>query len=113
MRVLITTGIYPPQIGGPAQYAKRLAEAFVGHGQEVSVATYGRLLYLPTGVRHFFFFFLILPKVWRAAVVLALDTFSVGVPRCQENFGKSGDPYRWRFLWEGYVELTGVAAKFL
>ncbi|MEK9131690.1 MAG: glycosyltransferase family 4 protein [Patescibacteria group bacterium] len=110
MRVLITTGIYPPQIGGPAQYAKRLAEAFVGHGQEVSVATYGRLLYLPTGVRHLFFFFRILPKVWRADVVLALDTFSVGVPSVLAGkiLGKKvvirtgGD-----FLWEGYVELTG------
>lgn len=41
MRLVIATGIYPPDIGGPAGYVKRLAEALTVRGHEVTVVTYG------------------------------------------------------------------------
>lgn len=109
MRILITTGIYPPKIGGPAQYAKNLAEAFEKLGHEVSVKTYTMEDVLPTGIRHIFFFLKVIPSLVKSDVVFALDTFSVGLPAvfASKIFGKKciirtgGD-----FLWEQYVERT-------
>lgn len=41
MKLLIATGIYPPDIGGPATNTKILAEEFSARGHEVTVVTYG------------------------------------------------------------------------
>lgn len=114
-RILITTGIYPPKIGGPAQYAKNLWEVFTKKGYLVKVKTFHLENYLPTGIRHLFFFFKIIPAVWKSDFVLALDTFSVGFPTVLAGkiFGKvvvirtGGD-----FLWEGFVERTGKKVFF-
>ncbi len=109
-KILIATGIYPPAIGGPAQYAKELAESFRRHGEEVAVRTYTLEHKLPTGIRHLFYFCKILPAVWQADLIIALDAFSVGFPAvvAARLLGKKviirtgGD-----FLWEWYVERTG------
>ena len=110
MKILITTGIYPPKIGGPAQYSKNLKESFEKIGHTVSVKTYGVEDKLPTGVRHLFFFFKIIPSILKVDAVFVLDTFSAGLPTVLacKIFGKKaiirtgGD-----FLWEQYVERTG------
>ncbi|MBN2094143.1 MAG: GtrA family protein [Candidatus Zambryskibacteria bacterium] len=109
MRILITTGIYPPQIGGPAQYAKNLKKEFENLGHEVCVKTYDIENKLPTGIRHGFFFLKIIFSVLAVDFVLTLDNFSVGLPtvfackllnkKCVLRTG--GD-----FLYEGYVERT-------
>lgn len=110
MRIVIATGIYPPQIGGPAQYAKELADALKRAGNEVIVKTYRLEHKLPTGIRHIYYFLKILPAVWRADAVIALDTFSVGLPAVVAG-RLLGTPVIIRtggdFLWEGYVERTG------
>ncbi len=41
MKLLIATGIYPPEIGGPAGYVKGVATELAGQGHEVAVVTYG------------------------------------------------------------------------
>jgi glycosyltransferase involved in cell wall biosynthesis len=111
MNILITTGIYPPAIGGPSQYAKNIEETWRSQGHTVSVATFTTVEHsLPSGIRHLYFFLKILPKVVSAQAIIALDTFSVGWPTVMaaQLFGKKvvirtgGD-----FLWEGYVERTG------
>src|SRR3989344_2955640 len=110
MKILLTTGIYPPAIGGPAQYAKNLATAFTELGHQVTVKTYQLENKLPTGLRHLYFFFKILPSVWSADFILTLDNFSVGFPtvlagrllRRKVIIRTGGD-----FLWEWYVERTG------
>lgn len=109
MQILIATGIYPPRVGGPAQYAKNLEEVWKKEGHVVSVATYEKEHNLPTGIRHLYYMFRIIPKVFDADMVLALDTFSVGLPAaivCK----LAGVPLVIRtggdFLWEGYVERT-------
>ena len=79
-KILITTGIYPPKIGGPAQYAKNLKLAFESQGNTIAVKTYNLENYLPTGFRHAYFFLKIIPKILSSDWVLALDTFSVGLP---------------------------------
>lgn len=110
MRIVITTGIYPPALGGPAQYAKNLAEIFRAKGHEVKVLTYRLEKFLPTGVRHLLFYFRSLFGFVGADLIITLDTFSVGWPSvcAAKHLGKKiiirtgGD-----FLWEGYVERTG------
>ena len=109
MRFLIATGIYPPEIGGPAYYAKSLAEALRAKGHSVEVGTFGPLKKFPTGIRHFLFFLQLLPKTSQADVVIALDTFSAAIPAyfAATIFRKpivvrtGGD-----FLWEQYMERT-------
>lgn len=41
MNICIVTGIFPPDIGGPATYVSRLAQALVEEGHSVSVVTLG------------------------------------------------------------------------
>lgn len=41
MRILITTGIYPPDIGGPATYVPQLAADLVKYGHSVEIITLG------------------------------------------------------------------------
>lgn len=109
-RILITTGIYPPKIGGPAQYAKNLKKTFGENGYSVKVKTFHFENYLPTGIRHIFFFLKIIPSVIASDLILALDTFSVGWPtvlaakifRKKTTVRIGGD-----FLWEAYVNRTG------
>ncbi len=47
MKVILATGIYPPDIGGPATYVRHLAEELVGKGMEVTVITYTRQSSVP------------------------------------------------------------------
>jgi glycosyltransferase involved in cell wall biosynthesis len=107
--ILICTGIYPPQIGGPAQYAKSVAEEFRAQGHQVKVLTYNLERKLPSLVRHELFFWRTLFSLGGVDFVLVLDTFSVGWPAiaAAKLLGKKtiirtgGD-----FLWEAYVERT-------
>jgi glycosyltransferase involved in cell wall biosynthesis len=39
MRILITTGIFPPDIGGPATYVPQMAAAFAERGHQITVLT--------------------------------------------------------------------------
>ena len=112
MKILIVTGIYPPEIGGPAEYAKNLKDAWVAQGHQVSVKVFGRFQRIPWGIRHAVFLLHILPSVIWADRVLTLDAFSAGVVVVAGKlFGKKiifrtgGDA-----LWESYVERTGDLA---
>ncbi len=109
-KILICTGIYPPQIGGPAQYAKEIREEFEKRGNIVKVLTYGLEHRLPPIIRHELFFWRTLCSLRGVDFIFALDTFSVGWPAvvAARFFNKKiivrtgGD-----FLWESYVERTG------
>lgn len=109
-KILICTGIYPPAIGGPAQYAKEVADELKRRGNRVKVLTYKFERKLPPIVRHELFFWRTLFGLPGADFILALDTFSVGWPAvaAARLAGKKilirtgGD-----FLWESYVERTG------
>ena len=62
MRILIATGIFPPQIGGPASYSKLLVDELPQRGFSVEVVNFGKFLKLPKAIRHLAYFFNIL---WR------------------------------------------------
>jgi len=110
MKVLIATGIYPPAIGGPAQYARELLAALIRAGHEATIATYGWERRLPSGWRHLVFLLKLLPATKAADLIIILDTFSAALPAVIAGriFHKKiiirtgGD-----FLWEQYVERTG------
>jgi glycosyltransferase involved in cell wall biosynthesis len=109
MKIVIATGIYPPEAGGPAYYAGGLARSFEKLGHTVRVVTYGQLKKLPLGVRHIAYAFRLIPAMWGADVVMALDTFSVALPaafvasmlRVPFFIRTGGD-----FLWEQYLGRT-------
>jgi len=42
MKIVLATGIFPPEIGGPATYVQGLARELVSRGDDVVVLTYGR-----------------------------------------------------------------------
>ena len=110
MKIVLATGIFPPDIGGPAQYAKELSSRWQELGHRVEVIVYRLERKLPPVLSHFVYFARLSLRVYRAEVILALDTFSVAWPAVMAGliFGKKviirtgGD-----FLWEGYVERTG------
>lgn len=115
MKIVIATGIYPPQIGGPALYAQGLAEALREKGHVVHVVTFGSLLSYPSGIRHVLYLFRLIPRLWRADACIALDTFSVALPslvgctlfRVPFVIRTGGD-----FLWESYSERTAESVPF-
>src|SRR5689334_19581708 len=110
MRILISTGIYPPKIGGPAQYSKNLKETLEKKGNRVSLKTFDIEDRLPTGVRHLYFFLKIIPALLASKAAIILDTYSVGFPTVLacKLFGKKGVIRTGGdFLWEQYVERTG------
>ncbi len=47
MRILLATPIYPPEIGGPAQYVKNLAERLKKEGIETQIVSYNNLRKIP------------------------------------------------------------------
>ncbi len=105
-KIVISSGIFPPQIGGPAYYAWNLSKELKGMGHDVKAVSYGIESKLPSGIRHLAYFFRLLFNSFGADFILALDTLSVGLPSVwvKNTLGKKllirigGD-----FLWEDYV----------
>ncbi|MBU4347925.1 hypothetical protein KJ671_00210 [Patescibacteria group bacterium] len=110
MKILIATGIYPPDIGGPAEYAKNLVDDFLVRGFNVKVLFYKFEKKLPSVIRHCFYFFRVILNIYKTDLIIALDTFSVGLPavlvakilRKKIIIRTGGD-----FLWEQYITRTG------
>ncbi len=109
MTIVLATGIYPPDVGGSAYYAKSLVEAFGRQNIQVKIKTYTLEKRLPTGIRHIYYAVRLLPAVLGSQGIIALDTFSVGLPAVLVGrllhkkviIRVGGD-----FLWEQYVERT-------
>ena len=92
-KILIATGAYPPEIGGPASYSKTLASNLINS----TVLTYSSALKLeddksrpykvvrvwkrlPKGWRHLAYFFKALSLAKKNDVVFALNAVSAGIP---------------------------------
>ena len=109
MRVVVATGLYPPQVGGPALYAQGVKEVFEKMGHETTLVLFSKFRRFPTGVRHFLYTLKLFAAAWRADAIFAFDTYSVGVPSAFVG-SLLGIPVVLRiggdFLWESYVERT-------
>ena len=122
MKVVLATGIYPPDIGGPATYVRHLAEELVE--VEVVVVTYGRqkaevesgkwkvVKVLDTGGP--------IARWWRYAgalrkhasdadIVYAFSSVSCGVPLLLARLQKPKKVLRLGgdFFWERYTDRGG------
>ncbi len=110
MHVVIATGIYPPEIGGPAYYALGLEKAFRSLGHDPIVVSYGGLRRLPIGVSHALYFTRLFPRLFGAHAVIALDTASVAIPAALAC-SLTGTRFIVRtggdFVWEHYLDRTG------
>ncbi|MBI4086502.1 glycosyltransferase family 4 protein [Candidatus Kaiserbacteria bacterium] len=102
MKILIATGVYPPDIGGPATYTKMLEEHLPKYGYDVSVLPFKDVRYLPKVVRHVAYFAKCLRRAKDADVIFAQDPVSVGVPALvaakmlrKPFFLRVGGDYAW------------------
>lgn len=109
MKIIIATGIFPPEVGGPAYYSAALRDALEVQGHEVRVVLYGRLKKLPPGVRHLGYFLKLMRHARWAEGIIAFDTFSVGLPAAVAGM-LTQRPVVARiggdFMWELYTERT-------
>ncbi|NOY35824.1 MAG: glycosyltransferase family 4 protein, partial [bacterium] len=115
MRILICTGIYPPDIGGPATYSKLLFDELSKRGVEVEVLSFGDVRRLPKIIRHLVYFLKTLKRARGADIVFAQDPVSVGLPAAiaakilQKRFILKvvGD-----YAWEQYNQRRVASLKF-
>ena len=121
MNLLIATGIYPPEIGGIATYAKELAHVLRERGHRVTVMTYGSQSSVSDDV-------IVVSKQgnilvrWSryaralrchakdADAVIALSSVSVGIPVILARLKKSKKILRLGgdFFWERYTDAGGM-----
>lgn len=80
LRIVVATGIFPPQSGGPATYSKLLVDRLPAFGHEVAVVNFGSVLHWPKGVRHVLYFAKLFTAALQADVIYAQDPVSVGLP---------------------------------
>ncbi|MBI5134451.1 MAG: glycosyltransferase family 4 protein [Candidatus Taylorbacteria bacterium] len=80
MRILVATGIFPPQIGGPATYSKLLYDELPKRGIDVEIASFGDHIDKPKLIRHFLYFLELLKKAPDVDLIYAQDPVSVGLP---------------------------------
>ncbi|MBI5655046.1 glycosyltransferase family 4 protein [Candidatus Uhrbacteria bacterium] len=117
MKILIATGIYPPEIGGPATVIKKLADDLMSAGHDVQVVTYGeprpeKFVHAVSRnggkiQRYFRMASAIRKNISSETMVLATDVFSVGIPARLALIGKK-NRFRLRlggeWWWEDSVE---------
>ncbi len=80
MKILIATGIYPPDIGGPATYTVLLEEKLPTYGHEVVVLPFSVSRFLPKVLRHIHYTYNLFRLAKTADVIFAQDVVSVGLP---------------------------------
>lgn len=125
MNILFATGIYPPEIGGPATYVRALASECVRKGHDVTVVTYGdehpdheRDPFDVSCVSRFggplirwIRYALRLRTYGRDAdVIYAFSSVSCGVPLAMARLRKPGKVLRLGgdFSWERYTDGGGT-----
>ncbi len=80
MKLIIATPLYPPDIGGPATYAKTLEDELKKRDVAVSVVSFHTVRFLPKGLSHLVYTVKLFRALLGADVLLALDPVSVGFP---------------------------------
>jgi glycosyltransferase involved in cell wall biosynthesis len=111
MRLVIATPLYPPEIGGPATYAKLLEEGLPGKGIEVELVKFSDVRHLPKIIRHIAYYRRVLRAARSADVVLALDPVSTGLP-AMKAARRAGKPFLVKivgdYAWEQGQQRFGV-----
>ncbi len=79
-RLLLAAGIFPPEIGGPAVYAKLLVDELPAKGIYITTLPFHRFRSYPKFFRHISYAVSLAFKARHADVIYALDPVSVGLP---------------------------------
>ncbi len=112
MRILIATGLYPPEIGGPATYSAHLKRSLPAHGIEVVILPFSRVRQYWKVVRHLVYFYLAFKEGKRTDLIYAQDPVSVGVPALCAAF-LLRKPYMLKivgdYAWEQASQRFGYA----
>ncbi|MBI4093744.1 glycosyltransferase family 4 protein [Candidatus Kaiserbacteria bacterium] len=111
MRLLIATGLYPPEIGGPATYAKLFEQELPRHGFEVHVLPFSLVRHMPPIIRHIAYAWLLSKRIGGADLVLVQDTVSTGLPvalMCMLAGKKFVVRVPGDYAWEQGVQRFGV-----
>ena len=110
-KVLICTGIFPPQIGGPATYSKLLLEKLPSRGIGIKVQSFGWVIKYPKIIRHVLYFFKVLFSSFGCRIIYAQDPVSVGLSAlvvakftCKKFYLKIVGDY----AWEQGLQRSGV-----
>jgi glycosyltransferase involved in cell wall biosynthesis len=111
MKITITTGLYAPEIGGPATYTALLEKEMPKLGYEINVLAFRQSRHLPKVIRHIHFFFLSFKAALKSDILFAQDVSSVGFPsliaakltRTSFYVRVPGD-----YAWEQSVQRFGV-----
>lgn len=110
-KVLIATGIYPPDIGGPATYSKLLMDELPRRGFEVSVLSFGTVRHLPKIIRHLVYAWRLFRLAGKFDLIYAQDPVSVGLPTLLAS-RLSRRPYFLKvvgdYAWEQGQQRFGV-----
>ena len=107
MKLILATPIYPPKIGGPAQYVKNLAERFKEREIETQAISYNNLIKYPRPLRFFLYFSQLFKATKHYDLIYAFNLISCGFPafliskilRKKFIIRLGGD-----FLWERAIE---------
>ncbi|MDD5054979.1 MAG: glycosyltransferase [Candidatus Peribacteraceae bacterium] len=129
MKIVLATGIYPPDIGGPATYVRALAAELHQSGHEVTVITYGKadtkkttisqdgaweIISVPWKgkpvIRWFLFARALKKFAADADIIEAFSSVSVGVPLMLARLRKPRKVLRLGgdFIWERYTARGGM-----
>ncbi len=84
--ITVATGLYPPDIGGPATYVRMLEEELPAQGVDIRVVPFGAVRHLPKLIRHLSYLAALLRAAKGTKAIYALDSISVGLPACLASF---------------------------
>jgi glycosyltransferase involved in cell wall biosynthesis len=111
MKLLVATGLYPPDIGGPATYATMLEAYLPERGIELLVAPYGWVRHYPKLFRHLVYTWKLIRLARGCNALYALDPVSVGFPTYLAHV-VTRKPYMVRiagdYAWEQGQRRFGV-----
>ncbi len=111
MKIVLATPIYPPEIGGPATYAKLLEDGLSARGIEIELVKFSEVRHLPKILRHIVYFLRVLRVARHADMVFALDPVSTGLPAmCAAR--RAGKPFVVKivgdYAWEQGQQRFGI-----
>ena len=80
--ILIATGLYPPDVGGPATYSYLLNQELPRRGWEVKILSFGEVRSWPKIIRHLAYGWKVFRLVRHYQIIYVQDPVSVGLPVC-------------------------------